>query len=238
MANSPRRQLLTETAYDRIKRGIITCELEPGQQITEGQLSTDYGVGRAGVRAALKRLCQEQFVVVASRKRYLVAPITLKHVNELFELRKLLEPIAVRNAAGQIPPETIEPLQKLCDVRYDVGDHESAAAFLRANTEFHATIAAGAGNSLVADVIRTTLDKVERVHHMAHLLHDRNEVARHEHHELLAAVVAGDGQRAEQLMLEQIEDAKSFVIDAIISSPRLQTVNVIPEEPRPARFGI
>src|SRR6185312_7636726 len=117
-------------------------------------------------------------------------------------------------------------LREWCDVQYIVGDHSSAATFLEANTRIHALIATGAGNGLVAEVIHNTLDKVERVHHMAHLLHDRNEIARHEHHELLDALEAGDGMRAEHLMTQQIQDAKAFVIDAMISSPWLRSMNV------------
>jgi DNA-binding GntR family transcriptional regulator len=226
MDNIAPGKLLTEAAYDRIKHAIITCELAPGQSVTEEQLATSYDVGRAGVRAALKRLCQENLVVLASRKRYVVAPITLKHVNELFELREMLEPLAACKASSRISPDTLDRLERLGTVDYLVGDHESAAAFLRANTEFHATIAEAAGNALIADVIRGTLDKVERVHHMAHLLRDRNDVARHEHGELIEALTAGDGKRAEQVMVAQIRDARSFVIEAMIASPRLQSANV------------
>ena len=226
MLESADRQLLTETAYGRIKHGIIRCELSPGQSITEEQLASGYSVGRAGVRAALKRLCQENLVVLATPKRYLVAPVTLRHVNELFELRELLEPWAARRAAGQLSRETLATLQRLCDIQYETGDHESASTFLRANTEFHATIAAATGNTMVAEVVRSTLDKVERVHHMAHLLHDRNEIARDEHHELIQALSAGDGVLAEEIMLRQIRVSKTFVINTIIDSPRLQQAHV------------
>ena len=226
MTTVMRRQLLTDAAYDRIKRAIITCELAPGQQITEEQLAASYAVGRAGVRAALKRLCQENFVLLASRKRYLIAPVTLKHVNELFELRLLLEPVAARRAAGHLTPETIDRLKHLCNEQYVLGNHESAARFLHANTEFHATIAASSGNSLVAEVIHSTLDKVERVHHMAHLLHDRNELSRQEHVGMLDALLEADGERAERLMTEQIHAARAFVVDAMVASPRLQAAHV------------
>jgi len=226
MANVMHRQLLTDEAYDRIKRAIITCELAPGQQITEEQLAASFAVGRAGVRAALKRLCQENFVLLASRKRYLVAPVTLKHVNELFELRLMLEPPAARRAAGRLTTDAIERLRRLSDVQYVVGDHDSAARFLQANTEFHATIAASSGNTALADVIRSMLDKIERVHHMAHLLHDRNELSRQEHVDLLEALMAGDGSRAERMMTEQIQSARAFVIETMVASPRLQSAQV------------
>ncbi len=226
MANVVRHQLLTDAAYDRIKRAIITCELAPGQQIAEEQLGAIYAVGRAGVRAALKRLCQENFVLLASRKRYVVAPVTLKHVNELFELRLMLEPVAARRAAGHLPADIIERLRRLCDEQYVLGDHDSAARFLHANTEFHAAIAASSGNALVAEVIRSMLDKVERVHHMAHLLHDRNDLSRQEHFELLDALEYGEEDRAERLMSEQIQSSRAFVVDTMVASPRLQAAHV------------
>ena len=226
MANVVRQQLLTDAAYDRIKRAIITCELAPGQQITEEQLAATYAVGRAGVRAALKRLCQENFVLLASRKRYLIAPVTLKHVNELFELRLILESVAARRAAGHLSTDTVERLRRLCDEQYVLGDHDSAARFLHANTEFHAAIAANSGNALVAEVIRSMLDKVERVHHMAHLLHDRNELSRQEHFELLEALELGDRDLAERLMSEQIRSSRAFVVDTMVASPRLQAAHV------------
>lgn len=218
--------LLAEKAYERIKRSIVRCELEPGRQITEEQLATRFGVGRAAVRAALKRLYQEQLVQNVTRHRYVIAPITLKHVHELFELRMLLEPPAARRAAGRVDGDLLRRLNELCQARYRVGDRESAEAFLSANTEFHAAIAQASGNSLLASMVRDLLDKVERVHNMSHLLHDRNETAYHEHHDLVEALVSGDGERAEQVMIEQIQASRSFVLDAMISSPSIQSVNV------------
>uniref|UniRef100_A0A7C3APB4 GntR family transcriptional regulator n=1 Tax=Thermorudis sp. TaxID=1969470 RepID=A0A7C3APB4_9BACT len=225
--------LLADTAYALIKRSIIRCDLEPGQPITEEQLGTRFGIGRAAARAAIKRLHQEQFIHRITRNRYVVAPITLKHVNELFELRLLLEPAAARLAAGKLDPETQRRLQELARARYQVGDRKSAEAFLRTNTEFHALIAQASGNSLLASVIRGMLDKVERVHHMSHLLRDRSAEAIHEHQELLDALVAGDADRAEQVMIQQILAAKQFVIEAMLASSSLQTVNVALSSSRP-----
>src|SRR6185503_11725260 len=120
---------------------------------TEEQLAALYGVGRAAVRAALKRLCQEKLVEVALRQRYVIAPITLRHVNELFAVRALLEPAAARLAAGRIDVAHLRRLEELCQARYVVGDAESARAFLRLNTEFHSTVVRAAGNELLADTL-------------------------------------------------------------------------------------
>jgi DNA-binding GntR family transcriptional regulator len=231
LANQPasaegRGRLLADTAYDSIKRDIVRCTLEPGRQVTEEELADRYRVGRAAVRAALKRLYQEQLIEIMTRQRYMIAPITLKHVNELFDVRLLLEPPAARRAAGRVDAQRLRTLDELCRAQYRVGDRESAAEFLSINTEFHVAVAEASGNSLQASMIRGLLDKIERVHHLGHLLHDRNQDAFHEHHDLLEALLAGDGDRAEQIMVDQIVAAKRFAIDAMLNSTSLSTVNV------------
>jgi DNA-binding GntR family transcriptional regulator len=217
---------LSDQAYASIKLAVITCALEPGEPVTEEQLGSAFRVGRAAVRAALKRLCQEKLVEVAPRQRYVVAPVTLRHVNELFELRGLLEPSAARRAAARIDAPHLRRLEELCRARYVVGDADSARAFLRLNTEFHTTVVRASGNDLLADTLIGVLEKIERVHHLGHLLHDRNEQAFHEHHDLLEALAAGDGEAAYGITAAQIDSARRFAMEPLLLSPSLQLVPV------------
>lgn len=226
--------ILGDAAYDAIKRGIITCVLEPGRPVTEESLARRYQLSRGAVRPALKRLLQEQLVQLATPKRYVVAPITLKHARDLFDLRMVLEPIAARLAARRVTPAELRRLTELSEAHYRVGDRDSAAAFLRANTEFHMTVARASGNEMMAEVIAVLLDRTERLSHLGHLLHDRNAAAAHEHHELVAALVAGDGDGAERVMAEQIQAVRAFVLEALTASPSVQFVNVTgPADPEP-----
>ena len=217
---------LTETAYESIKLDIVHCLLEPGSQVTEEQLAEKYGVGRAAVRAALNRLRQEKLVRLQKRRGYYVAPITLKHVSDIFQMRLLLEPAVARLAAGHVDGELLFRLNELCKAQYQTGNADSAAAFLKTNTDFHLAIAEATNNELIYDTLTTLFSKVERAHHLGHTLHDRNAEALHEHTELVEALVAGDADRAEQVMAEQIRAAKRFIFDAMVSSPSVQLVNV------------
>src|SRR5690349_1090424 len=167
------RRPLAQAAYDLIKRAIIRCDLEPGRQVTEEQLADRFGLSRATVRPALKRLYQEQLVATITRQRYVIPPITLKDAHDLFELRLLLEPAAACRAAGRVDAEQLRRLDELCGAHYQPGDRESAEAFLRANTEFHVTVARASGNALLAEVIRNLLDREERLNHLSHMLNDR-----------------------------------------------------------------
>jgi DNA-binding GntR family transcriptional regulator len=217
---------LAQAAYDLIKRAIIRCDLEPGQQVTEEQLAEKFGLSRATVRPALKRLYQEQLVQTITRQRYVIPPITLKDAQDLFDLRQLLEPAAARRAAGRVDAAQLRRLDELCRAQYQPGDRDSAESFLRANTEFHVTVARASGNALMAEVIRNLLDREERLNHLAHMLNDRNADAHHEHHDLVEALIAGDGERAEAVMAAGITSARSFVVQALLTSPSIQSVNI------------
>jgi DNA-binding GntR family transcriptional regulator len=222
-----REPRLSEQAYDTIKRQIITCELEPGQYVTEEQLAEQYGVGRAAVRTAVKRLFQEQLIRVDAANRYVIAPITIKHAQDLYQMRVLLEPPAARLAAGRITPEQAGALERLSEAQYKLGDRLSAVQFLRANTEFHTQVARASGNDILAETVASLLDRAERLNHLSHMLHDRNEEALHEHHELLEALINGERDRAERVMTNQIESARRFVLEALMSSPVIQSTNVL-----------
>lgn len=221
-----------ELAYSQIKRAIIRCELEPGSPVTEEELAERFNIGRATVRPALQRLVQERLIQAMSLRRHVIAPISLKDARDLFATRQLLEPTAARLAAGRIDPDRLRRLEELCETHYRAGDRESAEEFLAANTEIHVTIARASGNDLLADIIVDLLDRYERMNHLSHMLRDRNTEASHEHHELVNALIAGDGARAQQVMSEQIAAAQLFVIDAMISSSSVQGVNVFASDAR------
>ena len=220
------RHSLAESAYQAIKRDIIRCELAPGAQVSEAQLAERYRCGRAAVRMALNRLCQDRLAQVVPRQGYIIAPVTMKGVRDIFAFRLLLEPAAARLAAGHADTAQLRRLDKLCRASYRLGDKPSAEAFLRANTEFHITVARASGNDRLADAIAATLDEMERLFILGLMLRDRNEEMYHEHHDLVEALLAGDGARAEKVTADQIRAAQRMVTDALLSSPSLDSVNL------------
>jgi DNA-binding GntR family transcriptional regulator len=106
-------RLLSDAAYERIHEAIITSELCPGAQVSESQLTADFGFGRAAVRAALTRLCHEQLVQAVPRRGYIVAPVTFKHIGDLFGVRLVIEPAATPPAAAHADQPLLAELERL-----------------------------------------------------------------------------------------------------------------------------
>lgn len=221
--NAPR---LSDLAYEQIKRDIIRCALAPGEEVTEAKLALRLGLGKAPVRAALARLSQEGLVRPLARRGYLVPPVTLRDVQDIFQLRMLLEPAAARMAAGRVESERLRQLDAVCRAGYVPGDRESEAEFLRANRDFHVTIAAATGNARLANTLAGLLDEMERLLHLGLALRNRTEEMQHEHKALVDALIRGDGDAAAEIAAEQVEAARKMVMDAILSSPLALEVSI------------
>src|SRR5271170_3283594 len=122
------RHPLNRVAFDRIRQDIIGCALEPGRQVTEAELAARYALGKAPIRAALLGLCQEGLVRAIPRRGYLITPITMRDVQDVFQLRILLEPTAARLSAGRVTNEPLRRLAELCNVRPKPGETSMESA--------------------------------------------------------------------------------------------------------------
>ena len=209
--------LLTDRAYERVKHDIICCAIAPGAEISEAQLCAHYKLGKAPVRMALTRLAHEGLVRAVPRRGYLVMPVTLKDIQDVFELRLMLEPAAARMAAGRVDAQRLRTLDETCRAGYQSGDAKSISRFLEANKAFHVAIAQAAGNSRLADAIETLLDEMTRLLHLGLGLRNRSQELQQEHRALMKALVRGDGNTAERICRDQIEASRNMVLSAILT---------------------
>lgn len=220
---------LAETAYLVIRCAILWCELAPAERVTEAQLAARFGLGRAAVRAALTRLAHERLVTAIPRHGYAIAPITFQHVQDLFGVRTIIEPAAAQLAARHITPAQIAELERL-NLDYAAVQREEDPVKLRlANTAFHVALARASGNARLAKLVEVTMEELNRVLYLPSLLdvQVRTVASVPEHERIIAAIQARDGAAAEAAAVEHIAPNRQFVIDALISSPRLRSLNLI-----------
>src|SRR5579884_3449417 len=163
------KRSLADAAYEAVRGAILRCELPPGQQVTEAQLEHRFGCGRAAVRAALTRLCQERLVQAIPRHGYAIAPITFKDVHDLFGLRLIIEPAAARLAAERCDRALADELEELNRACTHTRDSNDVAALRNANRAFHAAVARAARNERLAELVCVVLEELDRVLYLPHL---------------------------------------------------------------------
>ena len=104
-AEDSRPASLADEAYAALRDRIVDCRLAPGLRVTEKQLAAELGVGHTPVRQALARLDNDGLVKTLPRRGYLITPLTIESVNELFQVWRIFGPaiaeLAIRNMQAE-----------------------------------------------------------------------------------------------------------------------------------------
>ena len=169
------------------------------------------------MRAALARLRGEGLVVAEPRRGHVVAPLTIRDVLEIYDLRLLLEPPAAEAAAGRLGSDELARLQALADPPVDSDDADSVERFITANRAIHLALVEVAGNARAAKIVERLLDDSERARRLALRsgAAQGGTRAREELRSVLLAVAAGDGVGAAGLMAEAIAAFRDELVAAL-----------------------
>ncbi|NPV06797.1 MAG: GntR family transcriptional regulator [Anaerolineae bacterium] len=212
-----------DDAYLALKREIMSGAWPPGTQLHPASLAERLGMSRTPVRDALNALQQEGLVEILPRRGYFVSRITVRDVEEVFDLRLILEAATAKRAATRIAPDEIERLACLSR-RYVAGDVESYKAYLEENREFHLAVAAATGNRLLEEALARVLDHMQRFLILRLDLSQDADDMLAEHHLLLDAFRARDPERAAEAMRLAIEHARDAVLESIFRHGKDWTV--------------
>jgi len=207
---------LAHQAYTALRKDILTCELDPGSTIAQSQLVKRYDFSLTPVREALKRLEQEGYVQSIPRFGYLITPITLKDVEDLYDLRLILEQSAVRMAIQRASAEQLAQIQQKATFTYKFKNRLSYLQFLEHNISFHVSIALASGNRKLAEMLANVLNEMTRIFNLGLDLRDSAEEMRNEHILLAAALAQRDIQPAEQIVQDQIVLSRQRVVEMLV----------------------
>lgn len=202
---------LAEQVYARLKTEIDDFSLVPGDRFSEAELGARLGMSRTPVREALFRLRNEGYLDVESKSGWHVRPIDFGRLDQLYDLRIVLELASVARLCSAVddPPELEElkgawllsPGERLADAR-DVGECDE---------RFHATLVRAAGNAEIARVHDDVTARIRIVRRLDFTRADRIEATYAEHAKILRAVMQRKADQAQLLLRSHIEQSKSEV---------------------------
>jgi DNA-binding GntR family transcriptional regulator len=201
-------ELSDDHAYRLIRSQILSGARAGGDWLRESDLAASIGVSRTPVREALRRLTAEGLVRYERNRGVQVAVWTVDDLEEIFSLRALLEPWACRLAAtsGSVDLDEVDRLAHDMDAaaRGPVVDVDRITEL---NNRFHQRILEGSKNrrlrSVVSSVVQVPLVWQTFSHYSDADL--RRSLAHH--HELVAALAAGDPDWAESVMRSHVRGA-------------------------------
>lgn len=206
---------LSDQAYEQIRKEIITCVLAPGQQIAQSQFVERFNLGVTPVREALTRLAHEGLVMPIPRFGYVITPLRLTDIADMYEYRLVLETAAIRRVCEQASDEQIAEIAAAANFTYDFSQPEHHTDFLQRNAEFHTQLARLSGIRRLADSLRQLLDELTRIFYIGLYLRDSTEEMRSEHVALANALLARDADLAVETMRSQIIRSQQRVVEAL-----------------------
>lgn len=219
--NESKKESLSEQAYQLVKQDIVSCTLKPGQLIAQSELTVKYDVGITPIREALRQLAQEGFVQSVPRLGYIVSLITVKDVEEIFQMRLILEIAAVRLAVMKASDQQLSEINQDADFTYTFKDTQSYSEFLKQNAKFHYQIAWISGNKRLADAIEKTLNELNRVFHLGLDYRDSADEMHQDHTQLAQALLTRNADSAEEIIRGEIERSRERVLKALSYLPNI-----------------
>lgn len=201
-----------QVAYEGIKEMVISG-LAAGTPLVERDLCDRLGVSRTPVREALRQLANEGLVDMVEGKGVFVAKIRFEDMVEIFELREVLEALAVRLFVTRRNTELIETLNDLMvrqEKAYGEDDHKGV---MDCDMKFHELIAQGSKNKRLYEMIVSIYNQIRQ---MAISVQDDQRVrdlAVQSHRKIMDAILKSDAETASQLMAKHVVETKQYHIE-------------------------
>ncbi|MEU2182000.1 GntR family transcriptional regulator [Streptomyces thermolilacinus] len=189
----------TQYVLEEIKHAILTGQLPPGRALVETELAARFGVSKTPVREALKTLAGTGLVVMSQYKGATVRTVDAAMAREVYDVRLLLEPEAVRRTIAR--RASLEAAGQAL-VRAD-GAADQAERSL-ANREFHRALYLPCGNPLLARMLDEVRDQAALVSTVAWSADPSWRREADEHREILRLALAGDAEGAARAVHEHI----------------------------------
>jgi DNA-binding GntR family transcriptional regulator len=204
-----------EKVYEHLKSSILSGLLDPGEKLTEEHLAKTLGVSRTPVREALHKLESEGLIKIRKKRGFIVSKDSKEEVEELFELRSILEGYTLRVISENISKETLRRLDGFIQNAEEGLRRKKIEDVFKYNTRFHDTLHELVANKTRLHRLIVNMRKYVLRHRQDTLQYpDGGRRAVEGHRKIVMALRLRDPDLCERVMREHIREAKE---DALLS---------------------
>lgn len=207
---------LKEFAFRLLYDAILSCELWPGDYVTEAEFAKRFGLSKTPIRDALTRLAAIGFVQTEQRRGWQISPLTGRSMSEVIEMRRRLEPALINKA---IDEECVKDLLNLASILAATAGADATSTDETRNKcdrDFMNRLAAANGNLLMSRWLTELWDRAERIQRFVTQcteqfppLSDRLAVVH--------ALEAGNMEEAKDALLKPVDEFEVFAARALLT---------------------
>lgn len=206
---------LRDVVFNTLRRAILKGELKPGERLMEIALADKLGVSRTPIREAIRKLELEGLVVMAPRKGAKVASITERDLNDVLEVRKGMEVLAISLACKRITGEELEKLEIIEQSFQKLIESGNLTELAEMDVKFHDTIYQATNNQRLVQLLNNLREQMYR-YRMEYLkdIAVRRTLAE-EHKAICSALRERDEQQAEEYVSIHIDNQQKAIIRSL-----------------------
>jgi DNA-binding GntR family transcriptional regulator len=214
----PSVKLEADRAYVQLRDRIVTLQLAPGTVIREDELMRELEVGRTPLREAVKRLALENLVAVQPRRGTFVSAVEAADIVNITEVRAELEGYAAALAAERLDADHRAAAQALLHEVEELGEAGDQDWLMRFDERIHRFTWEATGNPYLIETLERYFTHslriwylvLDRLPGLGHAVHDQAR--------LVEALLAGEADKARQLMREHVLDFQRELLAAFSRS--------------------
>lgn len=226
------REVLPERISSILREGIIEGKFSPGERLPEIWLAQQLGVSRPPLREAFRILEKEGLIEIVSQKGARVKDLTPKDVESIYQLRTVLDSLAVRLALANLQEKDIARLEALAQQMKICVRKKDTDSYQKLNSDFHSLFYRRSDNEWLCEVHEGLMKHIMRLRLFSLSMSERLYQSYQEHLRIFEAVKKRDVLGAEEAMKQHIADAGKFVYQLFIRNNK----TIVPAVNRSGEF--
>ena len=212
-----RIKTIKEKIYYTLKEEICNGTFAPGTQIQEQDLAARFSSSRSPVREALKQLVSDGLLVEYPNRGVFVRRYTAKDIEDIFDMRILLEGYALREAEANLTPGNIVILNDLLQELKENHEMGNLVKYIDKDANLHHKIVALCKNDLVISTYERISDMTQQFRIYSLKSHKRYEESIGEHTQIISYLLEGNPAEAYRVNKEHLSRAKEAIIEYLKS---------------------
>jgi DNA-binding GntR family transcriptional regulator len=205
------RKYLRDVVFETLQSAIMNGKLEQGNVITEQQISREFGISRTPVREALYKLTATGLIRIIPHKGFLISKWSIKEIRDVFEIRVVLERLAVELFIKNFHQENIEKLEEIIEKMEKAVQENNFMEAAKMNNQFHDLIIEKSDNQEIFNVMEPLKNKINIFRLISISTPARLKTSFAEHRSILASILKKDIENAKKLIEIHIRQVLTII---------------------------
>ncbi|MGE5123270.1 MAG: GntR family transcriptional regulator [Acidobacteriaceae bacterium] len=206
---------LTDWAYHWLKRAILSLDLAPGAQLNINTIASELNISRTPIREAFLRLEKDGLVKSIPRIGFYVTEITKRDLEELYEIRELLESRAIEDAVNNLNDQDLRKVDHLIETGFMSIEEKDVDKYLQAEIDFHNFLIEHSRNRHLISIMESLRDLTLRWRNLSLRTFRNLKLSQQEHIDIVAAMKSRDGKKAGEMMSRHIRNSQARILKLV-----------------------